>query len=102
MSNRSPHTLGLLAQTSAALGRMDGVRAILAELLARAREGYVPPATIAEIFTLVGDIDNGLAWMARAFEEKANYVVYMEVASSAAPLQRDPRFRELVARSGLQ
>lgn len=102
MSNRSPHTLGLLAQTSAALGRMDGVRAILAELLARAREGYVPPATIAEIFTLVGDIDNGLAWMARAFEEKANYVVYMEVASTAAPLQRDPRFRELVARSGLQ
>jgi serine/threonine-protein kinase len=102
LSGRASPALGLLAEASAALGRTDEVRAILAELLERNRKGYVPPAVIATVYRQLGDIDSALVWLPRAFEERANYVVYMRLDTAAGPLQRDPRFQELIARSGLK
>jgi eukaryotic-like serine/threonine-protein kinase len=100
-SGRASATLGLLAHASAAVGRTDEVPAILAEALEHARHGYVPPAMIAGVFLLLGDVDSALAWVERAFEERANWVVYLPLDPAAGPLQRDPRFQALVARSGL-
>jgi TolB-like protein/Tfp pilus assembly protein PilF/tRNA A-37 threonylcarbamoyl transferase component Bud32 len=102
LSGRAPLTLGLLAGVTKALGRTDEVRAILAELLERARTGYVPPPTIASVHLLLGDVDGAMPWVERAFEERANWVVYVTSPSAAGPLQRDPRFQALVARSGLR
>ncbi|MCJ7628338.1 MAG: hypothetical protein MUO50_08120, partial [Longimicrobiales bacterium] len=102
LSNRAPPALGLLAEASAELGRMDEVRAILVELLDRAETEYGPPPTLAEVFLSLGDLENALLWTTRAFEERANWVAYLDTDSAAGPLQRDPRFQALVARSGLR
>lgn len=100
-SNRTPPALGLLANASGALGRTHEVQAILAELLERAEIEYVPPPTFVEVYLTLGDLDNALLWTFRAFEERANWVVYLDTDSTAGPLQRDPRFRALIAHAGL-
>jgi TolB-like protein/Tfp pilus assembly protein PilF/tRNA A-37 threonylcarbamoyl transferase component Bud32 len=102
LTGRSSPALGMLAEAAGSLGRTDEVRAILAELLERNRKGYVPPATIATVYRQLGDIDSALVWLPRAFEERANYVVYMQLDTAAGPLQRDPRFQALIARAGLR
>ncbi|HUF12309.1 MAG TPA: protein kinase [Longimicrobiales bacterium] len=100
LSGRDAPALGALASASATLGRMEEARAILAELLDRAQHQYVPPATIASVYLRLRDVDSALPWLTQAFEERANFVAYMAIDTAAGPLQRDPRFRELVGRSG--
>lgn len=99
---RTPPALSALAHASAALGRFDDVRAIRDELLEHARTRYVPPGSMTDVFILLGDIDNALVWMARAIEERANYVVYKRLDPAAGPLQRDPRFQAMIAVTGLR
>lgn len=100
LTNRSAPALGLLAEISFKTGREDMTRSILAELLKRARTEYVPPVSIAVIFALLGDTDNQLLWMTRAFDERSNAIAYRKFDSG--PWKHDPRFRELLARSGLK
>lgn len=102
LTDRSPPTVALLANISATMGKKDEARALLRELLVRARQGYVPPASVAGVFVTLGELDSALPWIARAFEERSNAIAYMALDSSAGPLQRDPRFQALVVRAGLK
>ncbi len=102
LTNRSPPAVALLASISAKLGRKDDARALLRELIVRARQEYVPPASISGVFEGLGEIDNAMPWIAQAFEERSNAIAYMNLDSSAGPLQRDPRFQAMVARAGLK
>jgi eukaryotic-like serine/threonine-protein kinase len=102
LSSRSAPALTLLAHASAATGRIAEVPPLLAELLERARHGYVPPAAIANVYLLLGSVDDALPWLEQVFEERANIVAYMRLDPDAGPLQRDPRFQALVARAGLR
>jgi eukaryotic-like serine/threonine-protein kinase len=102
LAGRTPPSLSSLAHAAAGLGRFDEVRAILAEMHEQARAGYVPPGTIADVYTLTGDIDSALVWVARALEERANWIVYQGRDSAAGPLQRDPRFQHMLTRYGFR
>lgn len=101
-TGRTPPALQSLAKASAALGRMDEVRAIRDELLEQAPTAYIPPGIMTDVFVLLGDTDSALEWASRAFDERANYVLYMSLDTLAGPLQRDPRFRAMVDRAGLR
>jgi eukaryotic-like serine/threonine-protein kinase len=101
LAGRTPPVLGLLAATSAALGDSAGIAEIRDELLRSADVGYVPPGTLADVHNLLGEVDSALIWFERALEERANWTVYVRLDPSAGPMQRDPRFRYLLTRYGL-
>jgi TolB-like protein/Tfp pilus assembly protein PilF len=101
MTQRSAAALNTIAVMDLVRGDTTAARAALAELLERARHTYVPPGTLVDIYARLGDVDQALAWMQRAFDERANFVVYMAGDSAYAALFRHPRYRELLARSGL-
>lgn len=101
LAGRRPPVLGLLAATSAALGDTAGVAAIRDELLRSAATSYVPPGTMADVYNLLGDVENALLWFGRALDERANWAVYVRQDTAAGAMQRDPRFRELLSRHGL-
>jgi TolB-like protein/Tfp pilus assembly protein PilF len=102
LSHRSPHALKNLAVVRTRLGRTDEVRPILAELLAREHKEYVPPATLAWLFILLGDNEAAIPWMSRAFEERSNAMAYIDVDPAWDGLRQDPRFQAMVARTGLR
>jgi eukaryotic-like serine/threonine-protein kinase len=90
-----------LAHARAAAGEIERARALLEEVLDRERAQYIAPWSVAAVYVRLGDIENALAWYERALEERSNAMVYVPVDPEAGPLQRHPRFRELVARAGL-
>ncbi|HEX6135727.1 MAG TPA: protein kinase [Longimicrobiales bacterium] len=100
LTGGSAPSLVAVAHVAAARGDSAEVRTIVAELQARARRGYVPPGSLAEGFALIGALDSAFVWVGRAFEERSNWVSYLSLDMVEGPIQRDPRFREIMARYG--
>jgi serine/threonine-protein kinase len=97
-----PPALLSLANALALAGRADEARRILDELFERHSDGYLPSWWVSRAYIALGDIDQALHWYERALEEGSNAIVYVPIDPEAGPLQRDPRFQELVARAGLR
>jgi TolB-like protein/Tfp pilus assembly protein PilF len=103
MTGRAPYMVATLAMAEVRLGRPAAARALLAELLARARgASYVPPASIAWIYTDLNEPDSAMAWMSRAFDEGSNAIAYLAVDVAASPLRDDPRLQAMLVRAGLR
>jgi hypothetical protein len=56
---------------------------------------------MAEIFAQLGEKDQALAWLERAYEERYHMMMYLKVAPNLDPLRSDPRFADLLRRVGL-
>lgn len=91
--------LGFLADVLISGGQQDSARTLLDRLLQRAAISYVPPYSIAGIYRALGDDENGVAWMTRAFDERSNGIAY--IGNDTVGFSRDPRYGALLARVGL-
>jgi hypothetical protein len=49
----------------------------------------------------LGEKDEALHWLEKAYEERYDRLVYMGVDPMADPLRSDPRFKELMKKAGL-
>lgn len=98
-TDRSSPALAVLATYEIAVGHPDSARAIVRELLARARTGdYIPPHLLVGIYRGLGDYENSLAWATKAFEERSNGIAYAR--GDTVGFGADPRYRALMARVG--
>lgn len=89
------HAYGLAGDRAAALKS-------LAELTARARKGeYVPAIYFVAVYTGLGDHEQAIHWLEKAYDEKVEYLIFLNVEPMADPLRSDPRFQDLVRRIGL-
>lgn len=102
LTDSSSSALAGLAVADAMAGRRREARALLDELLLRSARQYVPPALVALVFDALGDVDNTLIWLEKAFAERSNAIAYLAVDYQHDPVQRDPRFQSLLARAGLK
>ena len=98
LTNRSPSALGQLAKTYALLGRAGEARAVLDEVLALARDRYVPPASLFLVYQAFGETETALDWLERAYEEHSNFLAYI---GQQDDLRSNPRFQLLLRRVGL-
>lgn len=96
-----PPAVITLANVHASTGEADAARALLTDLVGREGQGYVAPGGIAGIYAKLGDIEEALWWYGRAIDERSNAVAYLRLDPEAGPLQRDPRFRKMIAAAGL-
>jgi TolB-like protein/Tfp pilus assembly protein PilF len=101
MTRRGAFGLASLAQSYAKAGRRTEATAILRELLDDSRRTYVSPVNMYLICFLLGDKDNGFEWLAKAFQERSNGLVYLTAEPSLDVIRHDPRFRKVVAQVGL-
>jgi hypothetical protein len=74
----------------------------LRELLERSRTQFVPAWSIASIYAALDDVDSAVVWAEKAFAEQSNVVAYFDVDGNTPALRRDPRFRALLVRAGLE
>jgi Flp pilus assembly protein TadD len=101
LSSRSPYALKNLAVVLARMGDGETPRALLEELETRAQHGYVPAAALSWLYSIAGETEPAIHWLTRAFEERSNAMVYVDIEFAFDSIRNDPRFRALRARVGL-
>ena len=72
----------------------------LDELLQLNRSHAVDPMLVASAYLGVGDKDQALAWLERAYTQHSNELTSLKVNPGYDPLRNDPRFQDLLRRVG--
>ncbi len=91
---------GFLGWTYARAGKHDDARAVLAELDKLARKGYVSPACAALVHVGLGENDRAFDLLDKALAERSPELQYLKFYTEWDPIRDDPRFAELINRTG--
>ena len=87
-----------LGHTYAVAGRTAKARAALAELRKAAAERYVPAYWFALVHAGLGERDQALRYLERAFEERSTILAYLLIDPRLERLRAEPRFIALAKR----
>jgi serine/threonine protein kinase/Tfp pilus assembly protein PilF len=66
--------------------------------LRAAKQRYISPYKIAAIYTGLGETDQAIEWLEKAYEERSILLLYLNIESLWDPLRSDPRFQDLLRR----
>jgi TolB-like protein/DNA-binding winged helix-turn-helix (wHTH) protein/Tfp pilus assembly protein PilF len=102
LSDRVPGALGILGLVYGLAGRRDDATRVLNELLELNKQRYVTPAALVNVYIGLGDKERALTWLEKAYEERSNYIAYLNVFPIVDPLRSDPRFAGLLQKVGLR
>jgi len=102
ITNGRPSMVALLGHAFAAANRTSEARAILQQLSTLSKKEYVPSYPFAAIYVALGDKDEALAWLERAYDERDAWLEYVAVDPRLDSLRSDPRFANLLRRMNLQ
>jgi len=90
-----------LAHAYAVSGRRREAQRMMGELMEQAKQSYVSPYGIAMIHVGLGEKDQALAWLQRAYQERTWDLVYLKVDPKLDSLRTDPRLTDLLRQLGL-
>jgi adenylate cyclase len=82
-----------LAHALARMGARAEATRILYELILHSEKSYVPPLPIALIHLGLGQEQEAIEWIEKAFEERSCWLVYSMVDPVFDPIRRNPRFQ---------
>ena len=100
---RNPFVLGFLGFSYVQGGRINESQKILRELQKRARTSFIPPKTsLARIYLGLGEIDQSLNCLERAFEEQDRAIIFLKTEPMYDPLRSHPRYKALLRKMSLE
>jgi adenylate cyclase len=99
--DENPWIVASLGHAHALSGRRDEARRMLAELLVLSKSARVPPEEVARVYAGLGEKEQALAWLEKAYEEHSDAIVFVKVDTAWDGLRSDPRFTDLLRRIGL-
>jgi tetratricopeptide (TPR) repeat protein len=99
LSGGSPICIADLARAYVASGKMNEAVKLLSDLKKSSNAGFTNAPQIAMIYASMGDNDQAMGWLERAYEERFNPSILLR--SGFDPLRSDPRFEDLMRRIGL-
>ncbi len=102
VSHRSPAVTGVLVRAYAHAGRRKDALRLLAELQQRRKAGYVPAGAFVNAYLGLGESDQAFAWLEQAYREQSNILQFLKVHPYFDPIRGDPRFADLLRRTGLE
>jgi tetratricopeptide (TPR) repeat protein len=85
----------------AVTGRFAQARRLAEKFKASAIKRYIPPTYVGMLYAGLGNREEALAWLERAFEERADGLTWLNVDPMLDELRSDPRFQDLIRRIGL-
>ncbi len=94
----SPVCIAGLGYAYAKAGQGHEARQSLAQLRQLSEQRYVPALYVAAIYAGLGETEEAFAWLERAYEERSNYLVYLNLEPPFESLRYDPRFTDLLSR----
>jgi TolB-like protein len=83
-------------------GHMTDATRAIQELLEIQKSSPVEPTAIAQAFAGMGDKDQALDWLEKAYAQRSNGLTSLKVNPAYDPLRGDARFRDLLVRVGLE
>jgi tetratricopeptide (TPR) repeat protein len=90
-----------LGITYAKMGRREDCRRVVDQLIEKSRQQYVAADSIAAVYVALGEKDEGLRWLERAFEEHSGSFYSYLFRPEFRALRSDPRFVDLLRRTGI-
>ena len=104
LSNNSALVRATMGFTCAMAGWKDEALEIVGELEELAKEKYVSAYSFARIFAGLGNADAVFTWLDRALEERTVFFIHCPISVDPAfrKVSSDPRFSEVLGRSGLK
>jgi tetratricopeptide (TPR) repeat protein len=99
----SPFQTASVAHEAYALaksGKQGQARVKLNDLLELSRKRYVPPFHIALVYSGLGERNEALSWLERAFDERDPKITFLKVNKKLNSLRTEPRFIDLMRRMG--
>ncbi|HEX8179687.1 MAG TPA: winged helix-turn-helix domain-containing protein [Pyrinomonadaceae bacterium] len=97
----SPLIKGALAHAQALAGRTEEAQAMLSELKQASAGAYVPPYYLALIHTALGEREEALACLEKAYEERDGNLPLVKVDRRLDDLRDTSALQQLIARVGL-
>src|SRR5713101_1104344 len=98
LSGNQPAVAALYGHALAVSGDVAGARKTLADLKQLAQTRYVSAIYFACVYTGLGDNKMALDWLDKAYKERNDRLVYLNVDPMADPLRSEPRFHDLMKR----
>jgi serine/threonine protein kinase/tetratricopeptide (TPR) repeat protein len=93
--------LSLMGQIYALMGRQAEARKVIAELKALEKERYVPPQDVAVVYASLGENEQALDWLEKAYAERSLGTHYLKFDPAWTGLRSHPRFIKLLQKVGL-
>ncbi len=101
LSHGVPVYVAGLGHAYALAGKRGEALKVLADLQTASKRRYVPSYEIAVIYAGLGDKEQTLAWLQKAYDDRdSSWLVDVNVDPRFKPLHSDTRFVELVRRIG--
>ena len=101
ISGGNPLYIGSLGHAYAKAGELEAAREILEHLAKEAESRHVSAYHLAVTHGALGDVDEAMLWLERAYEEKSPWIGYLRVDPRVDPLRSDPRFSALLKKVNL-
>ena len=101
LSGGAPMFAATLGYARARLGQREEARQILRQLADAAKEQYTPSMAFAVVHVGLGENDQALNWLEKAYEERFNRLAYLRLEPVWDALRPDPRFTDLLRRINL-
>jgi len=95
---RDPYGLAVEASIYGLQGRKDKAEALIKELKETARHQYVSGFFLAEAYAGLGQHDQAITWLERAYEQHDEWMVFANSYPGLDRLRAEPRFRALMRR----
>jgi tetratricopeptide (TPR) repeat protein len=96
----TPHLIGAVGYAYARSGRKDEARKMLAGLKELSIRRYVAPYWIAMIYVGLGDNDEAVTWLEKAYQERSWWLIFIKMDPMVDSLRSDARFIDLMRRIG--
>lgn len=93
-----PLCLAGLGYAYARAGKNEDARRIRNQLVRRSQERFVPPLYVAGIHAALGEKDAAFEWLEKAYEQRVDYTLYVNLEPIFDPLRGDPRLQDLLKR----
>ncbi len=93
-----PQGQAVLGHGSAVSGQTSEARKILAQLMALSKRTFVSGYGIATIYAGMGEKDQAFGWLEKAYEQRAENLVWLKIDPRFESLRDDHRFQSLLRR----
>ena len=102
LTGGNPSMLALLGHAYAAANRRSEARTILDRLNEFSKQKYVPAYPVATIYAALGEKDEALARLEKAYDQRDSWMDYLGLDPRLDGLRSDARFADLLRRMNLQ
>jgi len=101
LASESPEAVTELKQSFLRFGMQGYWRRSLELEQQKAKHRYVSAYDIAVLYARLGEKEQALSWLDKAYEERSSSLVYLKVEPSFDSLRKDPRLVDLLRRINL-